>query len=92
MQEGHGHALTFLILCSRWLEDRRHRCFDIMALFYANDTSWTCPDCIAIMRFMTTKWHALNTLYNLSYWGQIKDKYEAFMLTDDDVLMSTYSE
>lgn len=92
----HLPCITFNIkprhLCRSWLDDEEHRCFDILAVYYGSDRAFACPQCIAVFQERAVKWQALHRLYLSDLWSKVKDKYKAFMLPDDDLIMSTHGE
>lgn len=74
------------------MDDEEHRCFDILAVYYGSDRAFACPQCIAVFKERAVKWQALHRLYLSDLWSRVKDKYKAFMLPDDDLIMSTHGE
>jgi hypothetical protein len=76
---------------SRWLTHPQHASYDIIALYYGNHSSFTCPLCLATLQLPGTKWYLLNTFLkqNATFWSELVERYDAVMVADDDIAMDT---
>ncbi|KAL6766694.1 hypothetical protein ACKKBG_A37010 [Auxenochlorella protothecoides x Auxenochlorella symbiontica] len=72
-----------------WLDDKKHRSFDILALYVGNDPEWSCPECVAVYRRHGFSWQLLRQVSQTSVWPRVTDRYTHIMVADDDLIMST---
>lgn len=85
----HQHFLLFSL--SRWLDDDKHRLFDMFVLFYGNATDvFDCPECVGIFRRRGAKWRLFYLLSRTPIWDQLMTMYSYFGVPDDDLIMSTH--
>eukprot|EP00887_Chlorella_sp_A99_P007455 scaffold2.g7455.t1 len=76
-----------------WLDNPASRTWDILALYYGTDPEFACAECLAVVRTQGAKWHLLWEFSKTELFREVfaPGRYDAVMLPDDDLLMSTHA-
>lgn len=75
--------------CS-WLDRADERAFDLVVIYYGRGRDFHCEECSGVFSMRGAKWHLVKALMGSTDWAALSGGYEAVMLADDDLVMSTH--
>lgn len=74
-----------------WFDVPEDVTFDLVGTYYGTEEAaadFSCAECVVLYRCQGTKWMLFRALVRSKDWRVIVDTYEAFLLADDDLIMS----
>ncbi|KAH7624396.1 hypothetical protein Ndes2526B_g00590 [Nannochloris sp. 'desiccata'] len=74
---------------SVWMDRPEAATFDIIALYFGDNATYSCPLCAAVVHAKGPKWRLYLDFSNSEKWSTLASQYDYIMLPDDDLHMNT---
>jgi hypothetical protein len=74
---------------SVWMDRPEAATFDIIALYFGDNATYSCPLCKDVVHAKGPKWRLFLDFSNSENWSTLSSKYDYIMLPDDDLHMNT---